>query len=176
MYLILGSAVAIYLSFTFFLNRYIYKGYKDEKGWIIYNVPSALEFFFTILYLGLGGLSIYILASDIPIWYEWILPIVWILFCLSKAKMIYSNRNNYIKIKDNQIEYKILNEVDKFRFSSYKFILKKSKAISYGNDKSWFLQLESLDDQNEKSIELDLKDLNLIAYKKRIENHLQSNI
>ena len=124
--------------------------------------------------LSIGVFGIHDLFNSKHNWFDSIIPVIWILFLVLKTLNIYANRMNFIKIKGNQIEYKSTYENKRMKFSSYEFIRKKSNTLSWSltGNQEWFLKLTGEENQKKTIVELDLKDLGLEHYKKKIENQL----
>ena len=157
--------LTVYLSVSFIAKKLFCKGYIDNKNWIVFNLSIYIELILTLIYLLIPCVDIYTLATTLPLWYEWILPVLFIFYFLGKAIMVFSARNNFIKIKDHQLEFKENKETGLISISSYKFSYGESDAFGKG----WILELKGKKENNEVLKKFDLKTMNLNNFKKSIQ-------
>jgi hypothetical protein len=155
----------VYFSASFVAKKFFCKGQVDHSNWITFNLSIYIEVFLTLIYLFIPALDIYTLATTLPLWYEWIIPIGFIFYFLAKGGMIFSARNNFIKIKDNQLEFKDNTETGLISISSYKFSYGESEAIGKG----WMLEIKGEKEKDEVIKKFDLKLMNLNNFKNPIQ-------
>ena len=168
----LGFVIA-YFVISILFNALFYKGRRDKNNWQVFNLSSYAELGLTCLFLTLGIYEIVNLINSLPIWYQWIIPILWCLYLFNKSLFIFRNRNNYLMFQNQNLKYKTRKKHGNFFIDSYKFLKKESASISY-ND-SWFLFLKGHRSNDKKNdLEFDLKNLNLEGYKNAIEKYFNS--
>ena len=164
-----------YIFANFIFKKIFYNGKLNEDNWLVFNLSPFAETMLTTLYLSVGVYEIVILSTTLPKWYEWIFTIFWILFFLMKGLFVLVTSKNYIKIKNNTVEYYktiTIKEFEKgtFDFDSYRFIIKKTEAPF--SEKGLFLELNSIEDEK-KQIEFDLKEMDLEGFKDSMEKYLE---
>lgn len=157
--------LTVYLSVSFIAKKLFCKGQIDNNNWIIFNLSIYIEVFLTLIYLLIPAVDIYMLVTTLPLWYEWIIPIGFIFYFLAKGGMIFSARNNFIKIKDNQLEFKDNTEIGLISISSYKFSYGESDAFGKG----WMLEIKGEKEKDEVIKKFDLKFMNLNNFKNPIQ-------
>jgi len=171
-YLIFLGVLAAYFLIQFLFSKLFYNGRLDKNKWQVFNLSIYAEIGLTILYLFFGIYSIIELIINLPKWYEWILPILWSIIFLIKGLTIFHNRNNYLMFKNRDLKYKITNEEGNFSIDSYKFLKKKSDAVSLSSE-GWFLNLKG-SESKKNEIEFDLKNYNLEGFKNGIEKYFNT--
>ena len=150
-------------------------GRVDQEGWMVFNLSIFAEMLIVFIYLsaGIGG-AVLLFISKV-VWYGWIMQIMWILYFFIKGILVYVNRNNYIRIKGNELQYQNVTKSGSLQVDSFNFQTKSSNALSIGSSSGWFLELRS--DKRKKPIELDLRDMNMNGFKGVIQKCLlDSNI
>jgi len=163
--------ICTYFLLSIIFKKVFYKGKFDKDNWLVLNLSIYAEIMLTILFLSVGVWVVVDLCINLPIWYEWIWPIIWIFYFLFKGLFIFTSRNNYLKIKGSELKYRKGSEQGVFKIDSYKLLTKESAAPSFTSIKDgWFLELKGLDNDKKKML-FDLKDLNLEGYKKVLENY-----
>ena len=162
-------AIIAYILLGFLFKKFFYVGKFDNDNWMVFNLSIYAETFLTILYLTIGVYEGINLWTILPIWYEWIFPILWILYFAVKGLSVFMNRNNFLKFKDGEIKYHTIHEQGIFKIDSYKFTMKESDAVSFSKS-GWFLELKG-EDNEKKELILDLKEYNLQGFKDSIEKY-----
>jgi len=149
------------------------RGIKKVDGKIEFNLSLTAEIILMIGFLTVVPLIIYFLYTDMPIWYEWIFPIIYVFIFLLKAFEVISNSNDKIIIHENIIYWKddgIEKNCHAVKCSTY-FDESDSLSLAIGKNFGWFLEI--IDDRKTIHI-LDLKTLNLNGHIDAIEKCLKN--
>ena len=167
-YIFLGFCILTF----YYVWKWLFCGGKIRKdGTAEFNLSSFAELILILFFISIIISSFYYLFQKLPVWYEWILPIIYGLVFLAKAIDVKRNMNDGIIIKNNEIQWKddgnhkMCNAIrcDFYQDESESF------SITMGKNYGWFLEI--IDDQKQKHI-LDLKTFNLNGHKNSIEKYL----
>ena len=169
-YFIGGAIVYIILSLLF--KKVFYRGRVGEGNCIVFNLSLYAEIALIILFLAVGFFEIINLYYSMPIWYNWIFPIFWLLYFFVKAFFVFVNRNNSFIFNGNKLQYSVGNERGEVEIVSYRFRQRKSEAPSFSRS-GWFLKIWISEDEAD-NIEFDLKNLNLEGFKEPMEEYLRN--
>ena len=175
----IGTVLFFILAKIYIIPVLFYKGKIDKKGVKVFNYSKYAESFLVLFYFALIGLQIYLLATTLPTWYIWILPLSFCLYWLVQAMQVYINRNNCIKIDNNVFIYILKkngkSEAGIVQIEKYRFFEGKTKGVGWGKDTGWFIRV--IGNQNGEIIELefDLDELGLEGFKKSIDETLKQN-
>ena len=168
--LIFVITLLIYIVFSFIGEKYFCKGKIDANDWKVFNLSIYIEMVLTLIYLSVPVFEIYNLIRTTPIWYEWIIPMVFILVFLVKALLVFTSRNYYIKLKGKLLEYNDANGRGVITIEKCFFKLEESQ-VSTG--KSWHLEVVGRIDDKDIVKVFDLKSMNLNGFKNSIEDELK---
>lgn len=162
--------IVLYIALTFAFKKVFYKGKIDSNNWMVFNLSIYAEIALVFLFLSIGVFEIVNLCMSMPIWYNWIFPVFWLLYFLIRAFYVFVNRNNFFKISESNFKYRVRNEEGNIKIVSYSFRERESAAPSFSRS-GWFLKIWSSEDETD-FIDFDLKDLNLEGFKVALEECL----
>jgi hypothetical protein len=171
--------LAIFLIQNYVIKPIFYSGRVDNQGIKTFNLSLFAEIFLTIFYVSLAACNIYFLATNLPIWYEWIWPILFFMYFLLQGVTIFRRRNNFIKVRNNIFQYNLSSEGEnvagEVQLTSFSFYKNDSDGIRLTRHQKWFLQIKGFKEEKMITLIFDLYDLNLDGYKKALEKTLIQN-
>lgn len=162
--------VIFYVILTLVFKKVFYNGKVDSNNWTVFNLSTYAEISLVLLFLSIGIFEILNLCISMPIWYNWIFPVFWLLYFLIRAFFVFVNRNNYFKISESNFKYRVRNKEGSLKIVSYSFRENESAAPSFSRS-GWFLKIWSSENEAD-FVEFDLKNLNLEGFKDPIEECL----
>jgi hypothetical protein len=164
-----AALAGIYFFFSFVSRKLFFQGKVDSENYMVYNVSSVLEYTQILFFLLVISFQIYTLTNSRPIWYEWIIPVIMLLVFLSKALIIFGNRNNFLKVRNNEICYQTGKEYRSILMKSYCFY--QSTDTNKGN---WYLEINGIENGNETVKTINLNDINLQGFRKSMERYFEA--
>jgi len=159
-------------------KKIFYRGYIDIHGWTVYNLSNIAESIIIII----NTTIIIVITSNLHLnpnllkWYEYLgITIVDVAIVIHILK-VYNNRNNYIKIRDTNIDYSINYPAkisDSFKIVSYKIYDVNADGSSPYKD--YVIELRKIENGQESTISIILNKNNLQGFVKHIESLLEKN-
>jgi hypothetical protein len=150
-----------YFFVSFLFERIFYQGKIDKENRFVANLSPFAETILFAIYFLVGVYQVFVLSSNSLVWYEWIFPVVWIIWFLTKGFKVILCRNNFIKIKDGIFEYYTTSRGGIFSAESYQFA-------------DHLLVLRSIHETVPPLI-LDLKEMNLRGYTRSLKKYLKDS-
>ena len=163
-------AFLVYLTAGIIFNKIFYRERLDSNNYSVFNLSAIAEYILITIYLALVVFQVIMLATVIPIWYDWIFPLVWILYFSFKGISVFTNRNNYFKLNNSDLIYYSHKGQGSFVIQSYRIYEDVTAAPTLFNSKGWFLELKDIDNHIHV---FDLKDMNLDGFKTAIINYFK---
>jgi hypothetical protein len=164
-----AALAGIYILFSFISRKLFFQGKVDSENYMVYNVSSVLEYAQILVFLIVIFFQINSLATTLPIWYEWIIPVIMLLVFLSKSFIVFASRNNYIKVRDNEICYRAGDQSGSIKVESYCFF--QGSDLEKGN---WMLEIKGSDGGIDTVKNFNLNDLKLQGFRKNMERHFET--
>jgi hypothetical protein len=163
-------AIISYVIAGIIFNKIFYRERLDSNNYSVFNLSAIAEYILISIYLALVVFQVIMLAKDIPIWYDWIFPLVWILYFSFKGISVFTNRNNYFKLNSSELIYYSPKVKGSLIIQSYRIYEDVTSAPSLFNSKGWFLELKDIDNHIHV---FDLKDMNLDGFKTSMLNYFK---
>lgn len=168
--------IVAYIFLSYVWRLIFCRGRKDREGWMIFNLSIFAELFLICLFLAVPGFDIYFLIQDPPVWYEWIVPIIFSLYFLAKGFFVFQARNCYIHVKGNLVRYQTPDSDGEFIAESYDLYYGESEVPAlYGKSHGWNLSMKTTEHGKGKSHYFDLKEMNLNGFKSSLEKVLMES-
>ena len=163
-------AFLVFFTAGIIFNKIFYRERLDSNNYSVFNLSAIAEYILITIYLALVVFQVIMLATVIPIWYDWIFPLVWILYFSFKGISVFTNRNNYFKLNNSDLIYYSHKGQGSFVIQSYRIYEDVTAAPTLFNSKGWFLELKDIDNHIHV---FDLKDMNLDGFKTAVINYFK---
>jgi len=168
-FLFIAILVGTYLLFALVSRKLFYQGKLDHENYMVFNVSSVVEYAQISVFLLVALFQVYSLATTLPVWYEWIIPVIIILVFLTRGLLKFSNRNNFIKIRGNEVIYQTDTSVGQINMKAYKIY--EGEGIHKNN---WFLEIKGTENGEDIVKEFHLNDLQLHGFRKSMIRYFEA--
>jgi hypothetical protein len=172
--LLLGITVVLIVKF---LWRAVFCQGKTKNNQVEFNLSIFAETILTLWYLAFVGIITYVFYSESMIWYEYILPFIFLCVYFLKVLEVFANRRDFIIISGPILTWRDGDQMGELEIKSYFFEEEETKAIEfspYSSGKSMgpFLMVTDVKD-NKRSF--DLKAMNLGGHHEALKTYLEKH-
>lgn len=186
--LILSLGLCIYLFKTYFvlivivasviglklLWRLLFCRAKQTANGVVFNLSRLAEVLLILFFFVMTALIGYgIYTSEVP-WYGYIIPTIVLLVQLGDVYQVWSNRNDFICINGNKLQYKDNANEGFIEFASLKIEERKTEAFEFkmsGEAMGPFLVVTDIQNQEHA---FDLKMMNLNGHESAIKTYFKT--
>ena len=139
-----------------------------------FNLSRLAEIVLILIFLLLAVLMGYGIYTSSAPWYGYIIPVIVLFVQFASVFQVWSNRNDFIRIKDNLIAFKDNDKEGSIEFKYLEIEERKTEALEFkmsGEATGPFLVVT--DTQNQERT-FDLKMMNLNGHVRAIKTYLKS--
>lgn len=175
-YYLLILIIAVALTIKFLWRAIFCRGkIKNNQG--EFNLSIFAESILILWYLALVVTISYVFYSEPMVWYEYVLPFIFMCVNLIKVLEVFANRRDFIIISGPILTWRDGEKIGELKIKSYFFEDQETKAIEfslYSTEKSEgpFLMVTDIEDKNHS---FDLKAMNLGGHHNALKKYMHKH-